>query len=67
VGPKIGEGFAISKKSMKIAFTEIGPAKSSKLIMADLDISGGSLKLINQETILENIDSTCTAEAQDFL
>ena len=66
VGPKIGEGFAISKKSMKIAFTEIGPAKSSKLIMADLDISGVSAKLINQETIIENTDSTCTLEAQDF-
>lgn len=66
VGPKIGEGFAISKTSMKIVFTEIGSAKSSKLVMADLDISGGIAKLINQQTILENIDSTCTLEAQDF-
>ena len=66
IGPRISEGIAISKQTLKIAFTEIGPGKFSKLILADLDISGGIAKLINQKTIIENADTSCTVEAQDF-
>ena len=66
IGPKVSEGIAISKQTLKIAYTEIGPGKFSKLVMADLAISGGLVKLINQKTIVENADTTCTVEAQDF-
>lgn len=70
IGQKVSEGVAISKISMKIAFTEM-PAKEesrafSKLTVADLDLSGGTPKLINRNTVLESMDKSCTVEAQDF-
>ncbi len=63
---------AISKKSMKIAFSQVRAqapdlaAGASRLIVADLDISGDKSKLLNQKTVYESPDSTCTIEAQDF-
>lgn len=66
IGPKVNEGVAVSKKSMKIAYTETGPGKFTRLIVADLTLTGGIPKLINQKTVKENTDTTCSLEAQDF-
>ncbi|HMF72764.1 MAG TPA: hypothetical protein VK616_14905 [Flavitalea sp.] len=66
IGQKVNEGIAVSKQSMKIAFTEAGAAKMSRLLVADLDISGDSAKLLHRQVVAENHDTTCTLEAQDF-
>ncbi|MEJ7682581.1 MAG: hypothetical protein WKG06_32945 [Segetibacter sp.] len=71
-GVKMSEGMAISKKSLKIAFSQIHEQApdvaegASRLVIADLDISGGIPKLINQKTVFESPDRNCTIEAQDF-
>lgn len=69
---KMSEGAAISKKSLKIAFSEL-PAQaadlapgSSRLTVADLDLSGSVPKLINKRTVYESKDDRCVLEAQDF-
>jgi hypothetical protein len=69
---KMNEGAAISKKSMKIAFSQIAAQApdlapgASRLIVADLDLSGATPKLINKKTVYESKDRSCTIEAQDF-
>jgi Tol biopolymer transport system component len=72
LGQKMSEGAAISKKSMKIAFSQL-PAQapdlapgSSRLMVAELDLSGGTPKLINKKTVYESKDRNCVLEAQDF-
>lgn len=71
-GVKMSEGMAISKKSMKIAFSQVHaqspdlPEGASRLIMADLDVSGGILKLSNQKTVYTSPDRSCILEAADF-
>jgi hypothetical protein len=71
LGQRMNEGAAISKKTFKIAFSQtaaqapdIAP-EASRLVVADLDISGVP-KLINQKTVYESKDRNCTLEAQDF-
>jgi len=72
IGQKLNEGAAISKKSLKIAFSEVPSqapdlaAGSSRLTVADLDLSGGTAKLINKKTVYESKDRGCVLEAQDF-
>jgi hypothetical protein len=72
LGQKMSEGAAISKKSLKIAFSVL-PAQDpvlapdrSQLIVADLDLSDGTPKLINKRTVYESKDRSCVLEAQDF-
>jgi Tol biopolymer transport system component len=69
---KMSEGAAISKKSLKIAFSQV-PAQaadlapgSSRLMVAELDLSSGTPKLVNKQTVFESKDRSCTLEAQDF-
>src|SRR5438132_12436815 len=57
LGQKMSEGAAISKKSLKIAFSQL-PAQApdlapgtSRLMVADLDLSGGTPRLINTKTV----------------
>ena len=72
LGMKMSEGAAISKKSMKIAFSQVHsqnpelPEGASRIIMAELDLSGSVPRLTNQKTVFESPDRSCTAEAQDF-
>jgi hypothetical protein len=72
LGQKMSEGVAISKKSLKIAFSQVQaqdpdlPQGASRLIVADLDLSSGSPRLINKKTVFESKDRSCTLEAQDF-
>src|SRR5215472_15607138 len=72
LGQKMSEGAAISKKSLKIAFSVLPPQDAelspgtSKLIVADLDLSHGAPRLINTKTVYESKDRSCVLEAQDF-
>jgi Tol biopolymer transport system component len=57
---------------LKIAFSQtpdqaqdLAP-ESSRLIVADLEISSGLPKLINRKTVYVSKDRSCTLEAQDF-
>lgn len=69
---KMSEGAAISKKSMKIAFSqtyEQAPDLAdggSRLIVADVEVSGRSAKLSNKKIVYESKDRSCVIEAQDF-
>jgi len=69
---KMSEGAAISKKSRKIAFSQAHAqdsslaAEASRLVVAEVDVSGGKPKLINQKTVYESKDNNCRLEAQDF-
>ena len=71
-GVKMSEGMAIAKKSMKISFSQVHaqspdlPEGASRLVVADLDISGGTPKLLNQKTVYESADRNCVIEAADF-
>jgi len=72
LGQKMSEGAAISKKSLKIAFSEL-PAQApglapdkSRLIVADVDLSGVVPKLVNKKMVYESKDRSCVLEAQDF-
>ena len=71
LGVKMSEGAAISKKTLKIAFSQVAAQapelapEASRLIVADLDLSGAP-KLVNQKAIYESKDRSCTIEPQDF-
>jgi hypothetical protein len=72
LGQKMSEGAALSKKSLKIAFSqthaqapELAP-EASRLIVADLDLSGGVPRLTDKRTVYESKDRNCVLEAQDF-
>jgi hypothetical protein len=72
LGQKMSEGAAISKKSLKIAFSqlhdqapELAP-EASRLMVADVDLSATPPKLVNQKTVYESKDRSCVLEAQDF-
>ncbi len=71
LGQKMSEGAAISKKTLKIAFSQTAAQspdlapEASRLMVADLDVSGVP-KLLNQKTVYESADRNCVLEAQDF-
>jgi Tol biopolymer transport system component len=72
LGQKMSEGAAISKKSLKISFSQthdqapdLAP-DASRLMVADVDLSGAAPKLVNQKTVYESKDRNCVLEAQDF-
>jgi hypothetical protein len=72
LGQKMSEGAAISKKSPKIAFAQTHdqasdlPPQASRLITANLDVSGGAPRLVNNKVVYESKDRSCVLEAQDF-
>jgi hypothetical protein len=72
LGQKMSEGAAISKKSLKIAYAITHEQDSgilpgaSRIVMADVDLSGDSPKLANKKIVYESKDKSCTLEAQDF-
>src|SRR5689334_23388895 len=72
LGQKMSEGAAISKKSLKISYSETSEQnpdlarESSRLIVAELDLSHGPPALINKKIVYESKDRSCTIEAQDF-
>jgi hypothetical protein len=72
LGQKMSEGAAISKKSLKISYSETSEQnpnlapESSRLIVAEVDLSQGAPALINKKVVYESKDRSCTLEAQDF-
>lgn len=71
-GVKMSEGMALSKKGMKISFSQVHAQSpdlaegASRLVVADLDISEGKPRLLNQKTVYESADRSCVIEAADF-
>lgn len=72
LGQKMSEGAAISKRSLTIAFSETSgqnstlPRGASRLIAAEVDLSGATPALKNLQTLLTSPDNRCVIEAQDF-
>lgn len=72
LGQKMSEGAAISKMSMKLAFSQVHeqdpdvPEGASKLFVADLDLSGPQPRIVNKTVVHESKDRSCVLEAQDF-
>ncbi len=72
LGQKMSEGAAISKKSMKIAyalnhtFDPSIPAGASRIVVADVEVSGRSAALKNKHVVHESPDRSCGLEPQDF-
>lgn len=72
LGQKMSEGAAISKKNLRMSWSETDaqfpdlPKDYSRLVVADIQYSGGSAKLVNKKTIYESKDASCRLEAQDF-
>jgi hypothetical protein len=70
LGQRMSEGMAISKKSLKISYSETStqnpqlPPGASRLIVAEIDPSGP--KILSQTPVHESPDDRCTLEAQDF-
>jgi Tol biopolymer transport system component len=69
---KMSEGAAISKKSMKIAYSvshaqdpSLQP-EQSQLFVADVELSGNSAHLTNKKMVYESRSNSCRLEAQDF-
>ncbi len=69
---KMSEGAAISKNSLKISFSQVpaqdpslGP-EESRLITADVEVAGGTARLVNRKTVYESKSAACRLEAQDF-
>jgi len=71
-GQKMSEGAAISKRNLKIAFAlnhEQEPdlaQEASRIVMADIDLSSTTPKLVNKRTVYESKGQDCNLEAQDF-
>jgi hypothetical protein len=69
---KMSEGAAISKSSLKIAFSQTHeqapdlPDGASRLIVADVELSGRGARLVNKKTVHESKDRSCVLEGQDF-
>lgn len=72
LGQKMSEGAAVSKESLKIAFSQL-PAQASdlqpedsRLIVADIDLTGDTPRLSNIKIVFESKDRNCIIEPQDF-
>jgi hypothetical protein len=72
LGEHVSEGMAISKNSMKVAYSQVHeqapdvPSGASRLIVADLAVQNGAASLVNKTIVYESKDNGCTIEAQDF-
>ncbi len=69
---RMHEGAAISKHSMLISFSETSgdhpefPKDYSRLMIAEVDLSGPTPSLIHVHKVYESNDDQCSLEAQDF-
>jgi hypothetical protein len=72
LGVKMSEGAAISKKQMKISYSVLpgqDPSlrpEESKLFVADVELSGGTPRIVNPKMVYESKSAACHLEAQDF-
>jgi hypothetical protein len=72
-GQRMSEGAAISKRNMRIAFSETSsqnpelPSGASRLILADVDVSNPAApKILNHKMVYEGKTRDCVIESQDF-
>lgn len=71
-GEKMSEGMAISKKGLRVAYSQIHaqvpeiPDGASRMVVADVDLSGPVPRLTNKKIVYQSADNRCTLEAQDF-
>jgi len=69
---KMSEGAALSKHSLRIAFSETAaqnpqlPKGASQITVAELSLSGGAPALVHRQVVYRRPDNSCTLEAQDF-
>ncbi len=69
---RMSEGAAVSKKSVKISYSETSaqnpdlPKGASRLIVADIDATGATPRLTNKTVVHESASNACTIESQDF-
>lgn len=69
---KMSEGVALSKNSTKIAFSQVSAQdptlapQESRLVVGNVEVSGGSAKLTNLKTVHVSKSNDCRLEAQDF-
>ena len=72
LGQRLFEGAAVSKKSLKIAWSETSmqnpdlPRETSRLMVGEVDVAAGSVTLANRRAVYESTDASCVIEAQDF-
>jgi len=72
LGRKMSEGAAISKKRLRMAWSETEaqfpelPRGYSRLVAGDVEVGGGTAKLVNVRTVHESKSPSCRIEAQDF-
>jgi Tol biopolymer transport system component len=72
LGQRMSEGAAVSKRSPRIGFS-VGhdqdpsiPEGATRLLVADIDVSGATPALRERRTVFESPDRGCQVEAQDF-
>jgi hypothetical protein len=69
---KMSEGMAISKKSLKVAYSQTHaqvpdvPDGASRLVVAEVSLGSKTPALINKKVVYESKNNNCTLEAQDF-
>ena len=72
LGVKLFEGMAISKTSMKVAWSQFSsedpniPKDVYRMFTADVRISGGKAELVNRKQVAESHHPPCRLEPQDF-
>jgi len=72
IGRRMSEGAAVSKRSTKVAFSvghaqdDTVPEGQTRLVVADLDISGGKPALRGERVVFTSDGPGCFLEAQDF-
>ncbi len=72
LGEKMSEGAAISKRALRIAYSQTSgqhpefPKDSSRLLVADIEMENGAAKLVNKRVVHESKSRACVIEAQDF-
>jgi hypothetical protein len=72
LGLKMSEGAAVSKRRMALAVSQTSAQSpdlakgSSRIVAADVDISGAVPALRNHRTVQTSSSNACTLEAQDF-
>jgi hypothetical protein len=71
LGQKMSEGAALSKRTLKISYTETSAQNpslargASQMTVAEFDLAG-TPRLINRKVVHSSPSNACTLEAQDF-
>jgi hypothetical protein len=71
-GQRMSEGAAISKKHMRVAYSETSTQNpelargSSRLIVADVELAGATPRITQKKVVHTSPDRSCVIEAQDF-